>query len=110
MKKRKLARRRLLCLFVFLNLSAVYSAFGQVVTEIHSPGLPTGSCAINTLNQNDSNGTLYTCLGGTWTSAINASSMTNTVWMDGVKYPWSAAGLRPAIADAKDPPRPPAAL
>jgi hypothetical protein len=81
-------------------VAVVYPAFGQTVTEVHSSGLPTGSCAINTLNQNDSNGTLYTCLGGTWTSAINASSMNNTVWMDGVKYPWTAGGLRQAIADA----------
>ena len=86
----------LFCLFGALN----FPAAGQYVTELHLPGLPAGSCTINSLFQNDSNGTLYTCLNGVWTSAVNTSSLNNTVWVDGVKYPWTAAGLRQAIADA----------
>jgi len=100
MNKRKFNARRHVCVLALLSVAAACPAFGQTVTEVHSAGLPAGSCAINTLNQNDSNGTLYTCLGGTWTFAINASSMNNTVWMDGAKYPWTAGGLRQAIADA----------
>jgi len=100
MKSGRLPRRALLRCSAFLMLAWTSSASGQTVTELHSPGLPSGSCAINALNQNDGNGSVYTCLNGTWTSAINASSMNNTVWMDGVKYPWTAAGLRQAIADA----------
>jgi len=88
---------------LILSLVTREPAFGQQqfpVTEIHSPSLPTGSCVANMLNQNDSNGTLYGCLNGVWTAANNISFMNNTVWMDGVKYPWTAAGLRQAIIDA----------
>jgi len=85
-----------------MTLAAVHPVLGQTtaVTEVHSQGLPTGSCSLNVLYQNDNNGTMYTCLSGTWTAALNASSMNNTIWMDGVKYPYTAAGLRQAIADA----------
>jgi hypothetical protein len=100
MNEAKFARLSFAGLFVCLVLATIQPALGQTVTEVHSTGLPTGSCSINTLYQNDNNGTLYTCLSGTWTSALNASSMNNTIWMDGVKYPWTAAGLRQAIADA----------
>jgi len=96
----KSARRFLFCMLAGLFSVLNFPAAAQYVTEEHLPGLPAGSCSINQLFQNDTNGTLYTCVNGTWTAAINASSMNNTVWMDGVKYPWTATGLRQAIADA----------
>jgi hypothetical protein len=94
------ARRLLYCVFVCLCGILNLPAAGQNVTEQNVSGLPSGSCTINSLYQNTTNGTLYTCLNGAWTSALNTSFINNTVWMDGVKYPWTAAGLRQAIADA----------
>jgi hypothetical protein len=96
----KAARPIVFCAMVCLLGVLSFPVAGQYVTEAHLPSLPAGSCSINQFFQNETNGTLYTCLNGVWTSAVNVSSMNNTIWMDGVKYPWTAAGLRQAIADA----------
>jgi len=91
---------------VWLLLAASWTCHAQTsgsVTYVQFPGVPTGTCTSNQLAVNQATGNLYTCLGTTWTSIlsiINTPFINNIVWIDGVKYPYTAGGLQQAIIDA----------
>jgi hypothetical protein len=73
------------------------------VTYLQFAGVPSGSCTATQLAVNTSTGNLYTCTGAAWTNSaanLSVALINNTVWVDGVKYPYTAAGLQQAILDA----------
>lgn len=99
---------RVLVFILLMTGSSVCAQNRFNISYSHFPGVPTGTCTAPMVAEDDANGTFYTCSNGLWSavtsvinsSFINTSFLNNTIWMDGVKYPYTAAGLQQAIIDA----------
>jgi hypothetical protein len=80
-------------------------AHGQTLrfNYLHSNGAPTGSCTSDSIDEDDLTGNLYTCTQNNWTPNLTSALplINKVIWLDGVKYPYTAAGLQQAVLAAK---------
>lgn len=71
------------------------------LNPLQGHGLPTTPTSGCTSPYTDlDTGTFYTCAGGQYIAGGNPSLLDNVVYVDGVTYPFTAAGVQAAIAKA----------